>query len=390
MSGSAPSWAPPVSFAPRRALIVIGPTPPPVHGMTTYTAMLLRSPVLAASYRVLHVDTSDRRTLENMGRLDLTNVRLALAHAATCARLLRRERPDVVLVFVSQNAWAYLRDAVFMALAHGYGCRVVTQLHGGHFGEFYRQAHPVVQLLVRRTSRWVAAATVLGEGLRSIYRGLVPEERVRVVPNGVEDPFEGQPPERAPHGPPLRVTYLGTLHRPKGILEVVEAARLLEQAGEPFRFRLAGGWLEPADEAAGRAAAEGVASVEFVGVVEGEAKRRLLAESDVVVLPSAYPYEGQPLVILEAMAAGLPVIATPRAAIPDMVVDGVTGVLIPEKDSAAVAGALRRLAADPAARLRMGKAARARYEAAFTAEACVARLVGVLDDVCRAAEPARA
>ena len=258
----------------------------------------------------------------------------------------------------------------------------MTHLNGGYFGEFYRRAHPAVRLLVRRTSAWLDAAAVLGEGLRPLYDGLVPAERVRVLPNGVEDPFQGTPPARQPHDGPLRVTYLGTLHRPKGFVDAIEAARLLAQDAQAFRFRFAGTWLEPADEAAGRAAAAGLANVELLGVVEGEAKRRLLAESDVLVLPSAYPYEGQPQVILEAMAAGLPVISTRRAAIPDMVVDGVTGLLVPESAPAAIAAALRRLAADPAGRLRMGRVARQKYEEAFTAAACAARLVEILDRVC--------
>jgi glycosyltransferase involved in cell wall biosynthesis len=121
--------------------------------------------------------------------------------------------------------------------------------------------------------------------------------------------------------------------------------------------------------------------VEFAGVVSGEAKRRVLAEADVFVLPTRYPPEGQPFAILEAMAAGLPVVSTPRGAIPDMVEDGVTGLLLPEGDEAALAEALRRLVASPAERSAMGEAGRSRYESMFTEEATTRRLVTVMDRV---------
>jgi glycosyltransferase involved in cell wall biosynthesis len=117
-----------------------------------------------------------------------------------------------------------------------------------------------------------------------------------------------------------------------------------------------------------------------LGVVQGEDKARALAEADIFVLPSKYPLEGQPLAILEAMAEGLPVVATPRAAIPDMVVDGVTGFLVPEGDIKALASNLSRLIEDADLRERMGRAGRELYLSRFTRERCLARVIQEFDD----------
>lgn len=369
-----------VSRAGKPRVLVIGPTPPPYHGMTTFTLMLLESRVLRDAYEVLHLDTADRRSLENLGRLDLTNVRLGLEHAARLAGLIRRHRPDVVFVQVSQNAWAYLRDALFITLARALGCRVLTHLNGGHFRAFYEATNPFVRFVVRRTSAMLDGAAVLGGGLRPLYAGLVAEDRVGVLPNGVADAFDGRAPERTAGAGPLRVTYLGSIFPEKGVYDLLDAARRLR--GEPpgYRFRFAGPFPTLEVEAEARRRAEGAGDVVFAGVVAGAAKRRLLEETDVLALPSAYPLEGQPQVILEAMAAGAAVVSTRRAAIPDMVEDGVTGILVPERDPAALAAALRSLAGDPSLRLRMGRAGRERYLAEFTAERCAARLVELLDE----------
>ncbi len=372
----------------RPAVVIVGPTPPPVHGMATFTAMLLTSPVLAASYRVLHLDTADRRSIENMGRFDLTNAYLGVRHALELARLIVRERPEIVLVQVAQNAWAYLRDAVLIGVARALGCRVVTHLNGGYFREFYEHANAACRWLVRRSSASVAAAAVLGVGLRAIYDGLVAPERVYVLPNGIVDPFSGQAPRRsADPGRAVTVTYLGSLYEPKGYLDLIEAARMLPPAVGPVRFRFAGPWSSAAEQVeAGRRAA-GDERIAFVGVVTGEAKRTLLEETDILVLPSAYPFEGQPQVILEAMAAAVPVIATRRAAIPDMVAEAETGLFVPEGDAAAIAAALARLIGSPEERLRLGRNGRARFLAEFTAERCAGRLVAILD-AARGASPA--
>jgi glycosyltransferase involved in cell wall biosynthesis len=365
------------------AVLVIGPTPPPHHGMTTVTGAVLGSAALKASYRLIHLDNADRRSTDNMGRLDLGNVLLGLRHAAALASLLARHRPDLVYLPVSQNRWAYVRDAVWMALCKLARVRVFTHLHGGGFREFYERSGPGTRWLVRVTSRWVAGVAVLGEGLRPMYEGLVPERQVHVVPNGVADPFPGGPPVRD-RGRAPRVTYMGTLIRSKGYPELLRAAARLRDGGVEATFVFAGAWNSEAErseayELVDRLALDG--RVEFVGVVAGESKRRLLAEADVFVLPTRYPPEGQPLVILEAMAAGLPVVSTPRAAIPDMLEDGVTGLLVPEGDDAALEAALRRLVESPAERTAMGAAGRAKYLDNFTEARMIGRLSAVLDSV---------
>jgi glycosyltransferase involved in cell wall biosynthesis len=375
------------------SILLIGPTPPPHHGMTTFIRTLLESPELNRRYRLVHLDSADRRSHGNMGQLDVRNVVLALRHAVGLARLLVRERPELVYLPVAQNRWAYVRDSVWMLLARSARVPVFVHLHGGGFRDFYETTDPLTRWLVRRTSRWLAGVAVLGEGLRGIYQGLVPDDRIHVVPNGVPDPFPdgatGR--ERGVGGAPgpVRILHLGTLIRSKGFPDLIRAvARLREggggSPGVDVALVLAGGWNSEAEreEAESSIAALGLEGVvEMPGVVAGASKRRALAEGDLFALPTCYPPEGQPLVILEAMAAGLPVVASPRAAIPDMVEDGVTGLLVAEGDDAALEAALRRLAESPAERAAMGRAARRRYLERFTEERMIGRLCEVLDGV---------
>ncbi|HEX6938347.1 MAG TPA: glycosyltransferase family 4 protein [Longimicrobiales bacterium] len=375
----------------RRTVLVIGPTPPPYQGMAVFTEMLLRSPVLARAYDVVHLDTADRRGLENMGRFDARNVLLALRHAAALAALVVRRRPDVIYVEVAQNEWGYLRDAVFIAIGRAFGRRVVTHLHGSHFRAFYETARPPFRWVVRRTSRWLSGALVLGEGLRGLYRGLLPDDRVMVAPNGIADPFpEGAPTRAGRDDGPVTVAYLGALFRPKGFLELLRAAALLKDAVPRLRFVFAGAWVSEDEraDAAAWVAREGLERVvAFPGVVSGEGKRTFLREADIFVFPG-YQAEGLPLVVLEAMAAALPVVSTPVGAIPDAVRDGVTGLLVPPCDAAALAGAIRRLAEDAALRERMGRAGRERFLEEFTDGRCVERLVMALDRICEGIEGA--
>jgi glycosyltransferase involved in cell wall biosynthesis len=347
--------------------------------MSIFTRQLLASPVLRASYELLHVDTADRRTAENMGRFDLTNVALALRHSAELLGVLARERPEVVYVEVSQNTWAYVRDAVFIVLGRAFGSRVVAHLHGSQFRAFYQEASGWCRWLVRATSRMLAAAAVLGPGLRGMYEGLVADERIHSVPNGVADPFpEGvrRPPRE---GGPVTVLYLGMLFEPKGFLDLLRAAA--EFGDAEARFIFAGEWFSERE----RGEAERLVSelglegrVTFPGRVDGAVKRALFEAADLLVFPGYQP-EGLPLVILEAMAASLPVISTDTGATADVVIDGETGLMVEKRDPAALASAVRRLADDEPLRTRMGRAGRERYLAEFTEERCARSLVALFD-----------
>ena len=364
----------------RPLVLVVGPVPPPPHGTALYVRMLLESPAVAEGWRVSHLDTSDRRSLENLGRVDARNVLLGIRHVAELAVRMVRERPAVVWLSLSQNTPAYLRDVLFIVFARLGGARVVGHLHGGWFQEFHRAASFPVRQVIRIGCGMLAAAWVLGEGLRSTFAGLVPPERVRVVPNGVPDP--GALARRRGSSGSFTVLYLGQLSDLKGVDDLVEAFGALCPWDLPTRLVLAGAWLTGRDERRIRAAVAASPArerVELIGVVGPEEKARLLSEADVFALP-VRSHEGQPLVVLEAMAAGLPVVATARGAIPDMVEDGRTGFLVPE-DEGALTGALEQLRARPQLCSAMGAAGRQRWEERFTAQACFRLVARELDRV---------
>lgn len=366
----------------RPRVVIIGPTPPPFHGMSVFTRQLLDSPVLAEAYELIHLDTADRRESDNMGRFELGNVVLGLRHGSRLAWLMVRHRPEIVYVEISQNTWAYLRDTIFIVLGRLLGGRVVTHLHGSDLRAFYERSNAAMRWLIRRTSRMLEAAAVLGEDLRGIYDGLVVPERIHSVPNGVPDPFpDGLP--RRDRGSPVTVAYLGTLTRRKGVHDLLAAAARLEPPAEAVRWTFAGEWRSNAEreEAERIIEANGLeSSVEFVGRVDSESKRRFLAEADLLVFPSAQA-EGMPLVILEAMAAGLPIVSTETGVVRDMVVEGRTGRVVPRGDVAALAGAIGELVGDADLRERMGDEGRRLYEAEFTDDACARRMVRLFDDV---------
>jgi glycosyltransferase involved in cell wall biosynthesis len=202
-----------------------------------------------------------------------------------------------------------------------------------------------------------------------VRRGL-PARRVRVVRHGMATRVTAPPPVREQG--PLVVAAGGIIEHWKGYDVLVEACAL---ASEHVRLEVYGdGSLRK--ELALRANRLGVDSA-FPGWVPDGAER--LSRADVVALSSRA--ENAPLVLLEAMANGIPVVATRVGGVPELVEDGVSGVLVPPDDAKALAAAFDSLARDPSLRTRLGRGGLERVASRFRPEDAARSLVALYEEV---------
>ncbi|HSK20609.1 MAG TPA: glycosyltransferase family 4 protein [Longimicrobiales bacterium] len=373
------------SAAPRR-ILVVGPLPPPNHGVSVMTRALLDS-IPGDRYEIVHLDTADRRGVANIGRLDPGNVWLAGVHGARFLSLLARQPVDMVYAPIAPNVLGFMRDALFAGPALLRRLPVIVHLHGGGYRPLLRDAPMPVRQLVRSVMSRASSAIVLGDALTGMLDGVVERDRIDIVPNGVADVAPpGATRERARDGR-TRVLFLGNLIPGKGYVELLEAVQLLLDEGVDIDVTFAGGIAEASTHARALASLRyGDDRVRFTGPVGTAEKTRLLTQSDVLALPTYYEHEAHPLVILEAMSAGIPVVSTHHAAIPETVMDGVTGLLVARRDVCALAGGLRSLAERPDARAAMGRAGRERYLDRYTLEHWSDRMISVFDRIGSAAQ----
>ncbi len=252
------------------------------------------------------------------------------------ARELRSIRPDVVQSFL-------FTENVFCRWA-GQGA-VVSGLQGSLSDA--RETGPSLKLWLERRT-WPRAAAVVSnsEHYRNLYHALgLDASKITVIPSAVEPVGADGGAVRGEFGigpEEVLVTCVARLVERKGHEDLLRAkapVRLLFDGDGPMRRRLEGrgailaGWRRDVPD--------------------------LLAASDVVALPARFG-EGCPNALLEAMAAGKPVVAARSGGIPEVVADGETGLLVEPGDAAGLGSALARLASDPSLRSRMGEAGRAR------------------------------
>jgi len=364
----------------KKNIVYMAPTPPPYMGPSIATQTILNSRFID-EFHVIHIDTADRRPLSNIGKIDITNVYLALKHYCVLLHKVLFSKVDLVYIPISQTAVGFLRDIPFIVLSKLFKKKVILHLRGGYFREFYNSSGRVMKYIIEKTLLKIDRMIVLGECLKALFDGLIPEEKLSVVPNGADLSFDVGG-HNTPRKEYITILFLSNLIESKGFKDVLYSVRNVIHKHDNVRYKFAGDWRRNEDklECEDYIKRENIHDyVEFVGTVTGIQKVQLFHDTDIFVFPTYYPMEGHPWVIVEALASGLPIITTNQGCIRESVIHGENGYIIPHRSPKAIAERTVQLVENPILRKKMGLKSRELYEANFTKEHFVQRMIGAVN-----------
>lgn len=329
------------------------------------TAAVLDS-CLTERFDLVHVDTSDHRSVSHIGTTDVRNAVLALLHARSFLRAYRRARPDLVYVPIARDRTGFLRDSLFLLPTRLAGTPLVVHLHSRDFATaFFLRESRGMQAPIRASLAPPTNAIVLGESRRSDFSGIVSSRRTHVVPNGIRDLGAGAP---AGARPPT-ILHMATLRREKGTLALLEVMPKVRCAVPGAQLLLAGDWYTAGDRVAAKDLVDAAApnqGVKLLGPITGATKLAALRGAAVFALPTTYQLEAHPVALVEALSTGTPIVATAIGAIPEMIHNGREGFLIEPGDLHGLVSRLVTMLRNPALRDSMGAAGRVRFERDFT------------------------
>lgn len=372
---------------PTRVLLV-SPLPPPPGGIGTWTEIFLREITKFPKIRIKHIEAAQRRkwrrSQSTFSRL-VYGARRALQDIVFVTTEMIVFRPHV-LHLTTSAAYASLKDLILLLLARLCGVAGLIHYHTSILA--CQDVHGWQFRIARLAMFFAARVVVIDSRTYSLLQTYLAPQRVHKVPNMIDlnriDRLRKDDQQDTQRRIPteVRCVFAGRVVREKGIVELVEACRplpgvqlhLVGPVDEPFhkqmqqlaQHRERGQWLH------------------FHGQVEnGEACRHILL-SDIILLPSYY--EGFPIVILEGMALGKPVVATDVGAIAEMIDaqgEHACGVCVPPKDTAALQDALQRLLGRPQQCEEMGQDGRKRVEALYSTKAILEQLEEIWVDMGR-------
>lgn len=303
--------------------------------------------------------------------------KLAVAIRAYCSYLGCVSRYDAVHVHMASRG-SFARKKIFINTAFRRGIPVILHLHGSEFDIWFRfECSERKREEIRSIFKKCAKVIVLSEEWCDflLEQKICGAEKISILHNAVCIPAENQT-DYARN----QVLFLGRLGERKSPDTLLLAAPVVLQRFPQARFVFGGdGDISKYEAIADMLGV--LPSCRFVGWVTGDEKRKLFDESDIYCLPSKN--EGMPMSVLEAMAHGLAAIATPVGGVPQVIDDGVNGLLVSVGDAGQLAETLSFLMGNPDEKKRIGQEGRSRIEERFGMDSYIRRMMEIYEEVAR-------
>jgi glycosyltransferase involved in cell wall biosynthesis len=356
-------------------ILLVSKLPPPYYGTTIWTQILLNS-TLSEEFKLIHFNNNTHKNFTSLGKPNIVKALHNILLYFKFAGSLIETKPDMVFIPISQTTAGFIKDSIYVIISSIFRKKILLILHGSDFMNWMDHSPWLIRNYTGSVLKQTKGIVVLGNNLKKLFNDFYPDDRIFVVPNGGNYSF----PFRI-SGNSIRLLFLANLIPSKGIFDVLESLIILKKYHESLIFDIAGVWFE--DDIKYRCieiVEKNNLPVIFHGQVIGAFKYQLLSDSDIFIFPPKAP-EGHPYVIVEAMAAGLPIISTDQGAIIESVRDGVNGYIVEPGKPEQIAKKIQYLIEHPEIRLAMARESRRLYEENFTEEKMIGKLTQTFNSI---------
>lgn len=312
----------------KKKICLIAQFAPPIHGLSKAVETLYNSKLNQEfEFEKINI-TKNKKIIKNFFRIWKSNA-------------------DLFYFTISQTKGGNIRDLIILNLLSLQKKKCLVHLHGGYYRKLVENDLSGWQKKLNfKAINRLNGAIVLSDSLKSIFKGMITDEKIFVVPNCVDDQFLMSDLEfddkisKLKNKEVFHVLYLSNFIQTKGYREVLELAKLEKKrvsSGEKkhLHFDFAGKFFEDTEKEYFDTFIKNYDLNNYItyhGIVGGEQKKKLLKDSNIFILLTRYPNEGQPISILEAMGNGMIIVTTNHAGIPDVVTNNVNGIVFDVKD----------------------------------------------------------
>jgi len=341
-------------MTPKLKILVIGHIGKPVGGLSIYYECLLNSSFAdKVNYRFLD-SMSGTKAFAERGKFNTISILNGVILFIKFTWCIFTFKPDMIDIATAYGN-SFLKNSLLIIFAWLLGKKVILRPHCS-LKMLIPENKKTVRFYTLIILRLCSGIIVLSKEWIHLSE-LLPGKRIELLPNAINlDPFLEI--ER-PHRNYITILFLGHIGREKGIYELLDAVELLNSASNNFRLILVGESLQKdeiaeIDEKIKEKKLESLISI--LPPAYGSEKIQYFIDSDIFVLPSHH--EGMPISIIEAMASGLPIVATDVGGIPDLIKNNVSGLLIQAYNSKELADSIYKLLKSTELRRYLGENAR--------------------------------
>lgn len=359
----------------KKRILILGQIPPPYGGQAINIQKMVQ--VLAKhpfNYRLIPLNFSEG--LNDMGAFNFTKLIKLVRIFCTLLYQLLVYRPHAVYYPpAGPTLNAVYRDFILLTPVKLFGFKRIFHFHAGGLASIYSGLAPWAKMIYRYVY-FNADYSICLSKAGQIDPAFLQSKKIDIIPSGVEafaGPVNSELVESAQSvliDPSIDkqtfvVLFAGLCSKSKGILDFIEVIRICHQQDARIVGKVMGkAYSELEENALNEATAEGI--LHFEGVLTGNKKTAAFLQANAFLFPSIFESENFPTVIIEAFAAGLPVVATKWRGIPDLVTEGKNGFLHPPHDITAMANSLLELAQNNSLYAQLSAQAKSDFETNYT------------------------
>ena len=350
-------------------ILIIGQTPPPYGGQAVLINHILRGNYTGLT--LYHVRMAFSDEMDQIGRFYWKKILRLIAIVIEVYRL--RFREDITALYYPPAPSAtipVLRDLVILLMTRWLFSKVIFHFHAYGVSSWCKRRSRLVRALFARAYFYSDAAIHNSCATMEDARELR-TKRDFIIPCGIADVAKSSrlAPCRLSSSSVPVILYVGAVSEEKGALVLLEAVGALRSRGERCQVNIVGKFTSSEFESVMKETVHRYhidEDVHFLGVLTGEEKNDAYRNGDIFCFPSHASIETFGIVVLEAMSFGLPVVAAQWRAMPEVIQDGINGLLFPVKDAAALANCIHGLIQDPDMRRQLGRNGRSIFEKEYT------------------------
>ena len=335
--------------------------PPPVHGSSMVGKYIQDSQIINKTFSTRFINLGTSQSVNEIGKNPLLKITRYLKILVSFIHKMVKFKPDLIYLAITAKGIGFYKDLPIALIAKLFRKKLVLHYHNKgvktHQNKFLD--NKLYKLLFKSTK-----VILLSELLYDDVKKYVDEQNVYYCPNGIPIVKYEKSEKKAAQIPQL--LFLSNLMQSKGVFDLLDALKILKERKINFHCNFVGGEADISSQQLKQKISE-LNLQDFVtyhGKQFGYDKYKLFNRSDIFILPTHN--ECFPLVILEAMMFGLPVISTNEGAIAEIIDDNETGFLVNKRDSVVLANKIQLLIANPSLRKKMGGKGKEKFEREYT------------------------
>lgn len=336
--------------------------PPPVHGAAMVGKYIHDSKPINTEFECHYINLTTAKNLEDIGKLRLGKLSAFVRLLFAISRAIKKVHPNLVYITPNTKGGAFYKDFIVMLIIKSFGCKVIAHYHNK--GVSVRHDKWFDNFLYKKFFKGIKII-LLGKTLYTDFNKYMDLKDVYFCPNGIPNSnIITHKDNKIPH-----LLFLSNLLIAKGVITLLDSLEMLKSKGYEFTCDFIGGETKDLNknDFNHEISERNLNNFAFYyGKRFGQDKEQFFNSADIFILPSFD--EAFPLVILEAMQHGLPIVATNVGGIEDEVEDGVNGLICPPGNSKILTEKIAYLLEHPEKRQAMGIAGYRKYNKEFTIE----------------------